>query len=574
MTPRQAVALAVALVALPWLLLWPAPLVFTSHLLSAPDEEAVQHLWGLWAAWQAGDPITVTTDRISWPIGFSFVLIDPGNVPWFGLGHAIAGPAAGYNLVLLAGIAGMGVAGALGAKAAGGDGRASVVGAVAAMACPALLSNSAEGITESFSVGWVGVALAALVLHLQGTGWAWGAVSAVAIAGAVWGGPYNALWVAIACGAVGLARIGEARRTVPVGLAGAVLSAPILLAAAAERVDGLPGTASRQAWVRPILDPTVWRGGNLAGADLLDPWLPAPLTDGLAVDGHSAYLGVVVLGLAIAAVVQDRRRWPWLAGAAGFVVLSLGLVLAVHGHYVTLGGGAVLAPVGFLAQLAPPLLRFTRWYRAAAVAGLLLAPLVGLAGARRPGWAVLALLLDACLLAPRAWPVRRFDARPSPVWAAMTDPGAVAELPPVQWAFVPEGGVRDQNLLEQAWHGRPTSGTFFNLSGGAASSGELAALLDCAIGKGPAGIAPQRLAGMGYRYVVVDRTRFKDDLSEPSLEASLGAPILRDARYLVYRLPDATGEVAPRFPPWRSPVPPPGPPPKPQGQEGPGGHHQ
>ena len=573
MTPRQWGVWAALLIGLPWLLLWPAPLVWPSHLLSGPDEEAVQHLWGLWAAVQAGDVVSVTTDRISWPTGFSFVLIDPGNLPVFALGDAIAGPAAGYNLVLLAGISLMGVAGALGAAAAGGDGRARLVATVAAMASPALLSNAAEGITESFSVGWCGVAVSALLLHLRDGGWRWGALSATAIAGAVWGGPYNALWVALLCGAVGLARLREARRTVPVGLVGALLAAPVLVAAAAERVDGLPGTASRQAWIRPLLDPTVWRGGNLAGADLLDPWLPAPLTDGYAADGHSAYLGVVVLLLAIAAVAADKRRWPWLAGAAAFVVLSFGLVLAVRGVYVTVGGGVLLAPVGFLAQVCPPLLRFTRWYRAAAVAALLLAPLVGLAGSRRPGWVIVALIMDACWLAPRAWPVRTFDARPSPVWAAMPDPGAVAELPPVQWAFVPEGGVRDQNLLEQTWHGRASSGTFFNLSGGAASSGELAAMMDTALGKGPAGVAPQRLAGLGYRYVVVDRTRFKGDLSESSLAASLGAPLLRDARYLVFRLPDAKEKIEARFPPWRSPVPPSGPPPR-QGQAGPGGHHQ
>jgi hypothetical protein len=444
------------------------------------------------------------------------------------------------------------------------------------MCTPALLSNSAEGITESFAVGWCGVALAALLMYLNPPHRrAWGAVAAFALAASVWGGPYNGAWSAALCGAVGVAHARQWRRLVPVAALAWIGAAPVLGSLLLERVDGLPGTASRARWVRPILDATVFRGGNLAGADVLDLALPGFVTGGEAPAGHTAYLGVFAILLAISSVVRDRSRWPWLAGAGAFAIAAMGLHVTLGGRLVEVGSATLLAPVGLLAKGAPVLLRLTRWYRAAAVAGLLLAPLVALVPSRARWLAGLLLVADACLLTPRAWPVRHFDARPSPVWAALDAPGALVELPPVQWAFVPEGGIRDENLLQQTWHGRPNTGTFFNLSGGAASSREVSALMAVAIGKGRAGDAPERLAGLGYRYVIVDRTRF-GGVPETALEATLGAPIIVDGHYVVYALPDVQETVSPDFPPWRSPAPPPIGEPGDGGpaMSGPGGHHQ
>ena len=39
--------------------------------------------------WEAVDLVWVHSDRIAWPVGFDFVLIDPGNLPVFGLGHEV-----------------------------------------------------------------------------------------------------------------------------------------------------------------------------------------------------------------------------------------------------------------------------------------------------------------------------------------------------------------------------------------------------------------------------------------------------------------------------------------------------
>jgi hypothetical protein len=567
-----------ACLVMPWLLLWPAPLVVATHPLSAPDQEAVQHLWGLWAAVEAGAPIHVTTDRIAWPIGFEFVLIDPANALIFGVGNAMAGPVFGYNLVLLLGVAIAGAAGALLTDVVGGTPRQRTVGAIAAMACPAVLSAAGEGITESFGVGWAGVALGALLLHTRTPSAKWGTIATASIAIAAWNGPYNALWAALLCIAVAATNPGAWRRWGPVGAGSVLLASTVVLAQALYRRDGLPGTPSRIAWEVPYAAPDGFRGGFKLGADLVDPFLPEMLTGGAVPAGHTAYLGVAMIALAVLAVARDRRRWPWLAGAAGLIALALGPWLMVWGSPVPVGDGYVAAPVGVSAQVFPGLLRITRWYRAAAVAGLLLAPLVAVSvpRLRGAGFAVsLLLLLDSCALAPRAWPVAHFDGRPSSVWAGMKRPGAVVELPPVQFWFIPEGGVRDANLLEQTWHGRATTASFFNLSGGAADSAEVRSLMALAVGRAPRlRDAPARLAGLGYAYVVVDRTRF-EELDIGALEATLGRPVVRDERYLVFELPTDADPLRADFPPWASPVPPPAAPGAGDGEQlGPGGHRQ
>jgi hypothetical protein len=194
---------------------------------------------------------------------------------------------------------------------------------------------------------------------------------------------------------------------------------------------------------------------------------------------------------------------------------------------------------------------------------------------RRGSLLALAIVLDACLLAPRAFPVLHFDGRASAVWQGLTRPGAVIDLPPVQWAFLPQGGLRDANLMQQTWHGRANASTFFNLSGGPASSLEVKSLEGLVGGRAPDERAIQHLANVGYAYVVLDSSRYPQaDMG--ALAAGLGLPVVIDPPYVVYELPQAKAEEAANFPPFWSPRPPPGSLPG-QGQElqvGPGGHHQ
>ena len=122
-------------------------------------------------------------------------------------------------------------------------------------------------------------------------------------------------------------------------------------------------------------------------------------------------------------------------------------------------------------MMAVPVLgRVTRWYRAGAVATLLLAPLVSLHGRRGPAATlglVGLLIVDTLLLSPLAWPLRE---TPLPAVAAYEalPPGAVLELPRRTSAEPPPGQWRDRTALAQTLHGRPLAGTIMGLPEAAA----------------------------------------------------------------------------------------------------------
>ena len=147
------------LATVPVLITWPLARVFDSHVLAAADQEAAPHIWGLWAAGQTGSLLQIETSLQAFPDGIELVLVDPFNLPMFHLG-ALLGPAAGYNLVLWSSFIWMGIAGALLAREWDAP---PWLGAVAAMACPTLIANAADGMTEGFGVGLVGIFAALLV---------------------------------------------------------------------------------------------------------------------------------------------------------------------------------------------------------------------------------------------------------------------------------------------------------------------------------------------------------------------------------------------------------------------------
>ena len=168
------------------------------------------------------------------------------------------------------------------------------------------------------------------------------------------------------------------------------------------------------------------------------------------------------MGLAVLAVAQDRRRWPWLAGAVVLAGLALGPYLTWRGHILTSPEGTrLLTPLGYAIAWLPDLGRYSRWYRAAPVAGLLLAPLI--ATVPRRAWlrALVAggLVAETLTLAPMAWPLLHTPL-PSPIPAdLLVGEGALLELP-ASSAQVPAGGAwRDVNLLMQPGHGRPIAGS-------------------------------------------------------------------------------------------------------------------
>ena len=116
----------------------------------------------------------------------------------------------------------------------------------------------------------------------------------------------------------------------------------------------------------------------MEGADALDLLVPGALT-GVADWATTAYLGPVLVVAATAGLWRERRLWPWAVGAAAFASLALGPFLVV--------GGEVLGSVtpGRLLEALPGLDRLSRWYRAGAVAVLLLAPVAARSSRGGPG---------------------------------------------------------------------------------------------------------------------------------------------------------------------------------------------
>ena len=501
--------LAVFLLAPP-LLLWPMPQVGRRALLSAPQGEAAGHVWALKAALTERQPLSFDTEQICWPQGVQSLLIDPGNLPFFALGDLL-GPAAGYNAIFLFGLLSMGLAGALLARRAGG---APWLGALAAMCCPAFLAGTIRGATEQLSVGWVGVAAALLLDALKRGGWRRCALAAVATGFCAWCGPYNGIWIAAIGLALGLWQLARQpalalRRALPVGLGAALAAAPVawaVLTGFSVMNDPRFAHPPQQSPLEIFRYP---RGGNIGYADLLDPWLPAPFTGPFSELSQTTYLGLVTILAAAAALLLPlsrkrwRWRWPWAAGALAASLVALGPWLYLNGKLLRLGATALPGPALLLSKL-PMLGSITHWYRAAPVAGLLLAALVSTWGRRR--WSpllALTLLADSLLLAPFPWPHRAAEFPARELAEHLQGEGAILELPWTTQGDPPPGHWRNIGGLHQVSHGHPISSTVMMLRPATEQRLEAAVVRRLQIrGQLPASDR-QRLLDRGFRWLVV-----------------------------------------------------------------------
>lgn len=483
-------SLLLALV-LPLAALWPLPRVAGRALLAARGQEGPDHLFGLWAAAQSGHPLVVQTPQVNWPEGVDFVLIDPLNLLFYTL-PGLLSPALGYNAVLYAGVVVCALGAALLSRELGADPRA---GAVLGAFCGPVLASVSEGQTENLAVGWVAVQLALLLRYIHGGAPAAGVGAALALAACLYGGPYNGIFAAALDLPVGLWALRRRPGVLAVGAGALALGAPAVWATLTQRAEGLPGSASR-AELRPPAEVAGWRGGLPHGSDLLDAWVPDALTGGVPSLGHSTYLGLGLLGLAAWAVWRERRLWPWLAGAVVFWALSLGPHLVLGGEVLRWQDRALLGPAGVLMDAAPAAARLSRWYRAAAVCGLLLTPLAARALGRR--WALAGLVAAELLI---------FSPMPFPHPTLRTpDLAPLAALPPGPWLEVPGrqdgspgGALGDDNMLLATLHGQPVSSPFLGLPGWAQGDPDYRALRELARRPmDPAG-ALQRLAARGFR---------------------------------------------------------------------------
>lgn len=546
-TWRDRGALAAVLVLAP-LLLWPLPRVGLSALLTSPRGEGAAHVWALWAALQEGRPLMFHTRLVSWPDGVDVLLIDPANLPWVALG-APFGPAAAYNAIFLGGLLLMGVAGALLARQVGG---APWLGALAAMTCPAFLAGTMRGATEQLAVGWVGIGLALLLAAVARGGTGRVFLAGIAMGVSAWAGPYNGLWMAglgLAV-VVGLAWRGDGRawrRALPAGLVATAGAAPVAWAI----LHGFSVMRDHRFGAPSELLPSrilpFARGGNIGVSDLLDPWVPAPLTGAFSDLSQTTYLGIVALAAAgIAAARRRDLRW-WMAGAAAALTIGLGPWIYVGRRLVEVGGLAIPGPAALLGRL-PFLGHLTHWYRVAPVAGLLVAALVSTWGRRRftPLLGVL-LVADALLLSPFRWP---FPATPPPGGAVMEgrDPGGVVlELPSSTQPDPPEGAWRNAGPLHQLAHRHPITGTVMLLPEPASLAEPTNALATLVRGGGlPAWVVP-KLEALDIRWILLRRAyrRSSDPGIGSALTRCLGPPVAREDDVWLWDLARAPAGACP-----------------------------
>ena len=409
-----------------WFLLLPLVVLLTwpwalnpSHILGDPQLEAADHIWTLWLGSREG--LVIQTDRILG--GYTWVLADPLNLLFWGMGATSTGWAWGFVMAGNLLVAGLGAAALSWQLRVGEPWLAALFGA----SVPALASGLFTGMSDGMGVGWIALALAAW----HGcSGWRSGVLAGLALGLTAWAGPYMAVFTAL------LAPFFTRRPQLGHGVAvvvGALVALPVALAISS-RPENAPGS---QAVLESVLaSPDNWTALRY-GADPLALLWPTNARY------ETVLLGVVPVALAV--VGRNRR----LGLAAAFAaVLSLGFYLQWSDAPLRMGDRLVTLPAAWLAMLVPELDRISRWTRMAAVAGVLLAPMAASGAARTSRWLFLGALAQALVGSPLPWPRTTWDMALPDGYAQLEGP--VLHIPP----RVRGGkGHRNGNLLHQTAHG-------------------------------------------------------------------------------------------------------------------------
>lgn len=537
------------------LVLWPAPLHPTTRLLGAPDLEAVDHLWTLWLALRDG-PLVLETRRVAFPGGFTWVMGDPLSLLFYAPGEWLRGPALGFNLVQLGWllVAGLGaaVAGRTWMSPAPPAWLSATLGVLAAPMAGGLFT----GMTEAQPMGLTLLALAAWAALCRAPSLTATLLAAGLSGATVWAGPYGALYLGVGLPIVLLAELRSPRALVAAGVAGGLallLAAPALQAILRLRPPDAPGARSL---LPEVLAAPEDPKNQMLGADLLHLLLP------LARPGdarfHVVYLGLPGLLLAAYGRRAGARSHALLIGL--FAVLSLGFYLVVAGRIPRVYGRPLLLPAGLLAELHPLFGQSPRYYRAAMVAALLLAPLVasgllrlaGRAGGRAP-FALAALIglvaIDSLLVAPLPWPRQTLEySVPAPL-LALGDEAPLLELPRPRanaWKTQSSEGasaVRHPSLIYQTGHGHPMGANPYTSSQGPTDRPAADALADRlveAVERGDSAAVQalrEEARGMSFGWLV-HLEGGRDPRLSLSLRRALGAPAREGDGALVWPVTD------------------------------------
>jgi hypothetical protein len=399
------------------------------------------------------------------------------------------------------------------------DDAAPALAALLAITAAPVAGSLLTGMSEAMTMGWLALALLALARLGADHRWRAAALAGVLLGLTAWGGPYTAIYTALAAPPIlaGVLWRGRAavlpRLALAAGLSG-LIAAPILRAVLWERPEGLPGSDSGLPAI--LADPGAAKNLML-GADPLGLIWPGVPIEPL----HAVFLGTLLLPLALARL---RRDGAVLAGAGILLVFGLGFFLQRDGGLW--GGTPIALPATWLSLKIDALGRAIRWHRAiiaaavllCAPAALSLSALTHRAGRwRAPVLAGLTGLMvaESLLRAPLPWPRHTFPVAPPAAYARLS-PGPILPLPLPRFSGGSPDQLRSTLLLWQTSHGHPLGGNP-RQPGEHTSDPAVAAAARDILGGEPRGVTAA--AALGFSWLIVQRSRDADRLT-----AMLGPP--------------------------------------------------
>ena len=391
----------------------PLALSLPSRLLGHPGVDVWNHAWGPWWFWHSlsNGRLPYHTDLLMAPEGGVLWYIDPVGALLAAPLVPLLGAVAAWNLLSLGNVLLASWAIRRLALAMGASPHASWVASAAMVCSPYLISELHNGVSEAVGIGWPLLALLACWRALRSDrprAWVLAGLS-LGLAG-VASYYYGLAAGIVAAGWFVLLRPESWGKR---GLGG-------LLAAAAAGLLLIPtGWAIHHSLVDPaaiIARANLDEMGRefLMAHNAVDPrsflWPGDFQSVDLASHGeafrHSAYLGLVALGLALAS-----KRWRVLAAALVVGVLALGPWLWWSGDWVTLASGARIPLPTRVLDMVLPAVATTHFQRLCLPLLATVAALAAVGASRLPRWAipvaVLAVAADGLLLGPSPWPVAR-----------------------------------------------------------------------------------------------------------------------------------------------------------------------